>query len=68
MGVATYIYILDRWLSLAPINFLFIVGFGQFQFVTELVEEILVNITCALLMMEATTSETSLMLVCYDIS
>ena len=54
--------------QLAPINFLFIVGFNQFQFVTELVEEILVNITCALLMMEATTSETSLMLVCYDIS
>ena len=26
--------------QLAPINFLFIVGFNQFQFVTELVEEI----------------------------
>ena len=50
--------------QLAPINFLFIVEFNHFQFITELVEEILVNITCALLMMEATaSSETSLMLV-----
>ena len=54
--------------QLAPINFLFIVGFNQFQFVTELAEGILVDITCALLMMEATTFETSLMLVCCDIS
>ena len=46
----------------------FLRGFNQFQLVTELVEEILVDITCALLMMEATTSKTSLMLVCYDIS
>ena len=42
----------------------FLRGLNQFQLVTELVEEILVDITCALLMMEATTSETSLMLVC----
>jgi hypothetical protein len=32
----------------------FLRGLNQFQLVTELVEEILVDITCALLMMEAT--------------
>ena len=58
-------YRLDSWIPCLPIVTLYL-SFLNFQFITGIGENNLVDTTCASLMMRAITLETSLVLVCHD--